>query len=86
MGIGTWIGENRGAIAFTAVVMLLGTAGYFVLGIREGMAPAPAAMPNPIVTSSAGSGGEMAPGIANATVQGMNKIPSGRVDDGARSL
>ena len=83
MGIGIWIGENRGAIAFTAVVMLLGTAGYFVLGIREGMTPAPAAMPNPVVTSPAGNGGEMAPGVGNVPTQGTTITPSGRMIEGA---
>ena len=39
MKIGEWIGENRGAIAFTLAVMLLGTAAYFALGIAEGMGP-----------------------------------------------
>ncbi len=37
MGISGWIGENKGAIAFTAVVMLLGTAGFFTLGAKSGM-------------------------------------------------
>jgi hypothetical protein len=37
MGTGVWIKENKGAIAFTLVVMLLGTAGYFVLGAKDGM-------------------------------------------------
>lgn len=37
MKIGEWIGENKGAIAFAAVIMLIGTAGYFALGIKEGM-------------------------------------------------
>lgn len=37
MGISEWIGGNKGAITFTLVIMLLGTAGYFALGIKEGM-------------------------------------------------
>lgn len=37
MKIGEWIGENKGAIAFTAVIMLFGTAAYFALGIKDGM-------------------------------------------------
>lgn len=39
MGIRTWIEEYKGALAFTAIVMLIGTAGYFALGITEGMGP-----------------------------------------------
>ena len=39
MKIGEWTGGNKGAIAFTMAVMLLGTAAYFALGITEGMGP-----------------------------------------------
>jgi hypothetical protein len=37
MGIAGWIGDNKGAIAFTAVVMILGTAGFFAFGAKSGM-------------------------------------------------
>lgn len=37
MGLSSWIGDNKGAIAFTAVVMLLGTAGFFAFGAKAGM-------------------------------------------------
>lgn len=39
MKISEWIRENKGAIAFAAVIMLLGTAAYFAFGIKEGMGP-----------------------------------------------
>jgi hypothetical protein len=39
MKISEWIGENKGAVAFTVAVMLLGSAAYFALGITEGMGP-----------------------------------------------
>jgi len=39
MKIREWLNENKGAIAFTLAVMLLGTAAYFALGITEGMGP-----------------------------------------------
>jgi hypothetical protein len=39
MKISEWIGENKGAVAFAMVVMLLGSAAYFALGITEGMGP-----------------------------------------------
>lgn len=37
MKIGEWMRENKGAIVFAAVIMVLGTAAYFTLGIKEGM-------------------------------------------------
>jgi hypothetical protein len=39
MKISEWMGENRGAIALSVAVMLLGTAAYFALGVTEGMGP-----------------------------------------------
>lgn len=38
MTIGGWFGENRSAFAFATAIMLIGTFGYFALGITDGMA------------------------------------------------
>jgi hypothetical protein len=38
MTINAWFRENRGAFAFAIAVMLVGTVGYFALGITGGMA------------------------------------------------
>ncbi|MEN6517484.1 MAG: hypothetical protein ABFC38_04750 [Methanospirillum sp.] len=38
MTIDSWFRENRGAFAFAIAVMLVGTVGYFALGIRDDMA------------------------------------------------
>jgi hypothetical protein len=38
MKIGEWFKENRGAFAFALSVMLLGSVGYFALGITDSMA------------------------------------------------
>ena len=37
MNIGVWFRENKGAFAFAAVIMILGSFGYFALGITGGM-------------------------------------------------
>ncbi|ACL16025.1 hypothetical protein [Methanosphaerula palustris] len=37
MKIGLWFRENRGAFAFAAVIMILGSFGYFALGAPAGM-------------------------------------------------
>ena len=34
MKISEWIRENKGAIAFTVTVMVIGTVAYFALGIN----------------------------------------------------
>lgn len=33
MKISEWIRENKGAIAFTVAVMVIGTVAYFALGV-----------------------------------------------------
>ncbi len=38
MKIGGWFRENWGAFAFAAVILILGSFGYFALGITDGMA------------------------------------------------
>lgn len=38
MTVDSWFRENRSAVAFAVAVMLVGTAGYFALGITDGMA------------------------------------------------
>jgi len=37
MEIRRWIGENKGVIVFTLLVMLLGTLVYLAVGIPENM-------------------------------------------------
>lgn len=77
--MGTWITENKRAIAFTLIVLVAGTAGYFALGIREGMAADNGTAAMPAGTVPAGAPGAMtAPG--NQTMPGTG--PSGGNDTG----